>query len=229
MPKNKANEPITDQEITFARLLLSGTMTDRDAAQVAGLPPSTAAYAKTRPRVRAYIAEHRAAFQPLIDKQPPEPLREEDNGREQVLALLWRLANLDPQCTRAGQVKALAMIAAIKGLIPERGKAAHAKDPSVAAPVPRFYQAAWRRDPEQPPLQADSLPAHAQTDEPTPLAPPLPPTSPVEHIPPASANPSTIPSPARPTTSWVPDAVFDSAPATKSSFTKSNNPFTRRY
>ena len=33
MPKNQVSDPITDQEITFARLVLSGTMTDRRAAE----------------------------------------------------------------------------------------------------------------------------------------------------------------------------------------------------
>ena len=37
MPKNKFSDPITDQEIAFARLVLSGTMTDREAAQAVGL------------------------------------------------------------------------------------------------------------------------------------------------------------------------------------------------
>ncbi len=36
MPKNSVTDPITDQEITFAHLLLSGTMNDREAAEAAG-------------------------------------------------------------------------------------------------------------------------------------------------------------------------------------------------
>ena len=51
MPKNKAcpglpwvTDPITDQEIAFARLILSGTMNDRRAAEAVGLNPGTAAY-----------------------------------------------------------------------------------------------------------------------------------------------------------------------------------------
>jgi hypothetical protein len=32
MPKNNVSDLITDQEIAFARLVLSGTMTDRGAA-----------------------------------------------------------------------------------------------------------------------------------------------------------------------------------------------------
>jgi hypothetical protein len=50
MPKNptcpgapRVNDPITDQEIAFAHLILSGTMTDRRAAEAVGLNPDTAA------------------------------------------------------------------------------------------------------------------------------------------------------------------------------------------
>ena len=54
MPKNQVSDLITDQEITFVHLVLSGTMTDRQAAEAAGLNPDTAAYTKAKPRVRAY-------------------------------------------------------------------------------------------------------------------------------------------------------------------------------
>ena len=33
MPKNTVSDPITDQEMAFARLILSGAMNDRDAAE----------------------------------------------------------------------------------------------------------------------------------------------------------------------------------------------------
>jgi hypothetical protein len=45
MPKNKVSDPITDQEIAFARLILSGTMTDRRAVA----PPfSNSSFSKKR-------------------------------------------------------------------------------------------------------------------------------------------------------------------------------------
>ena len=47
MPKNKVSDLITDQEIAFARLVLSGTMTDRRAAEAVGLNPDTAAYTRS--------------------------------------------------------------------------------------------------------------------------------------------------------------------------------------
>ena len=55
MPKNKVSDPITDQEIAFARLVVSGAMTDRHAAEAVGLNPDSAAYTKSKPRVRAYM------------------------------------------------------------------------------------------------------------------------------------------------------------------------------
>jgi hypothetical protein len=40
MPKNKVSDPITDQEIAFARLILSGAMTDRHAAEPSASTPT---------------------------------------------------------------------------------------------------------------------------------------------------------------------------------------------
>ena len=55
MPKNTVSDPITDQEMAFAHLIKSGTMTDRQAAEAVGLNPETASYPKSTPRVRAYM------------------------------------------------------------------------------------------------------------------------------------------------------------------------------
>jgi hypothetical protein len=130
MPKNKVSDPITDQEIAFAHLILSGTMNDRRAAEAVGLNPDTAAYTKAKPRVRAYMIEHRAAVnERLVDQEADlsrravEGLRQLNLGRDQILARLWELANLSHEVTRgtiAGQIKALSMIVAIEGLNPDR-------------------------------------------------------------------------------------------------------------
>jgi len=122
MPKNQVSDPITDQEIAFAHLVLSGTMTDRRAAEAVGLNPDTAAYTKAKPRVRAYMLEHRAAMHQQLLQQETDRLRRLNLGREQVLARLWEIANLSADMTRGsitGQVKALSMIIAIEGLIPD--------------------------------------------------------------------------------------------------------------
>ena len=123
MPKNKVSDPITDQEIAFARLVLSGAMTDRRAAEAVGLNPDSAAYTKSKPRVRAYMLEHRAAVQQQLVQQEAEGLRRLNLDREQVLNRLWEIAYLSPEMTRGsitGQVKALSMIVAMQNFIPDR-------------------------------------------------------------------------------------------------------------
>ena len=148
MPKNQVSDPITDQEIAFAHLVLSGTMTDRSAAEAAGLNPDTAAYTKAKPRVRAYMLEHRAAVQERLVEQETEGLRRLNIGREQVLARLWEIANLSPEMTRGSvtaQVKALTMIVAIEGLIPDR-RAVSSEKKSAPLPNAEIYHAAWLRE-----------------------------------------------------------------------------------
>ena len=121
MPKNTVTDPITDQEIAFAHLIMSGTMNDRRAAEAIGLNPDTAAYTKAKPRVRAYMIEHRAAVRERLVDQEAAGLRKLNIGRDQILDRLWELANLSSEATRGsitGQMKALTMIVAIEGLIP---------------------------------------------------------------------------------------------------------------
>ena len=140
MPKNKVSDLITDQEMVFARLVLSGTMTDRDAAQAAGLNPDTAAYTKAKPRVRAYMLEHRAAMQQQLMEQEAERLRRKEQRREQVLDRLWEIAIMSAETTRGsltGQVKALSMIVAIEALIPDRRSSPAAPQVSEPKPAPK--------------------------------------------------------------------------------------------
>src|SRR5882757_1459691 len=156
MPKSTAcpgaprvTDPITDQEIAFARLILSGTMNDRRAAEAVGLNPETAAYTKAKPRVRAYMLEHRAAVnQKLVDQEADlsrravEGLRKLNLGRDQILTRLWELATLSHEVTRgsiAGQLKALSMIVAIEGLIPDRRRSSSAKQPAAPPVEPDTY------------------------------------------------------------------------------------------
>jgi hypothetical protein len=148
MPKNKVSDLITDQEMTFARLILPGKMTDRQAAEAVGLDPDSAAYIKSKPRVRAYMLEHRAAVQQQLVEQEAEELRRFNVSRGQILTRLWEIANLDPERTRnsmCAQVKALSMIVAIEGLIPDR-RAVSAQNKPAPAPVnPPFYVSEWAR------------------------------------------------------------------------------------
>jgi hypothetical protein len=147
MPKNKVSDPITDQEIPFARLVLSGTTTERQAAEAAGLNPDSAAYTKSKSRVRAYIHEHRAAVEQQLVQQEAQGLRRLNPDREQVLARLWEIANLSPDMTRGsvtGQVKAVSMIIAMENFIPNR-HAVSSEEKSAPAAVPQIYKSAWLR------------------------------------------------------------------------------------
>jgi hypothetical protein len=182
MSKNEVSDLITDQEMAFARLVLSGTMTDPDAAQAAGLNPDTAAYTKAKPRVRAYMLEHRAAMQQqLLDQdadlsglprlavgRAAERLRKHEQRREQVLDRLWELAKLSPEMTRnsiTGQVKAISMIVAIEGLIPDRR--AGSPENKSAAPLPpaEIYKAAWLGRQKEKAIDPQPDPALAQEED----------------------------------------------------------------
>jgi hypothetical protein len=153
MPKNKVSDPITDQEIAFARLGLSGAMTDRHAAEAVGLNPDSAAYTKSKPLVRAYMLEHRAAVEQQLVQREVEGQHRLNLDREQVLNRLWELAKLSPEMTRnsmSGQVKCLAMIAAMQNFIPDRRTvdrlAVFPEKKSATAPAPpQIHTAAWLR------------------------------------------------------------------------------------
>jgi hypothetical protein len=47
--------------LAFAHLVLSGKVTDREAAERAGIDPGRSAYLKAKPRMKAYMEEYRAA------------------------------------------------------------------------------------------------------------------------------------------------------------------------
>jgi hypothetical protein len=162
MPKNKVSDPITDQEIAFAHLVLSGAVTDRQAAEAVGLKPDSAAYTKSKPRVRAYMLEHRAAVQQQLVQQEADLSRPSRHAveravdglhrlnldREQVLARLWEIAKLSPEMTRdsvTGQVKALSMIVAMQNFIPDRRAVSSEKKSAPASTHPQIYPAAWRQ------------------------------------------------------------------------------------
>ena len=204
MTKNKVSDLITDQEMAFARLVLSGTMTDRDAAEAAGLNPDTAAYTKAKPRVRAYMLEHRAAMEQQrlqqeadLSRLAVEEQRRKEERREQlrerVLDRLWEIAGLNPEMTRGsitGQVKAIQMIVAIEGLIPDR-RAGSAKRSSVPAPIepqPSPALAQQEDDPIVPepnpvPTPGADLPPHPVPTRPTFAGRLTPPEVPQPYVP----------------------------------------------
>jgi hypothetical protein len=243
MPKNKVNGLITDQEMAFARLVLSGTMTDRDAAQTAGLNPDTAAYTKAKPRVRAYMLEHRAAMQQQIQQLESEKQRRHEQRREQVLDRLWELAKLSPEITRnsiTGQVKAISMIVAIEGLIPDRRARSAEKKSAPPLPPAEIYEAEWlgsrqekaidpQPDPAPAPKQVDPRPADP---EPAPVAAADVPPPPAMPIGPAYDRSQSVfanlfhPSE---TTPWAPQApASSSARDTRVPFWMNRTPIARR-
>jgi len=249
MPKNTVSDPITDQEMAFAHLILSGTMNDRRAAEAAGLNPDTAAYTKAKPRVRAYMIEHRAAVREKLVDQEAEGLRTLNLGRDQILARLWELANLSHEVTRgiiAGQIKALAMIVAIEGLIPTRRPSPTETQPAAPPVEAPFYKSQWLREPqhqpvaEEPgdPVAAAKTPPAAAPQVPNPEPAPKPAAAPANH----TSSPKLDlpqPSPTNPfinskSLNWVPDAtacVFDAdlnrAGSLRLSFSP-NKPFSGR-
>jgi hypothetical protein len=171
MTENNVNAPITDQEKAFAILILSGTMTDRQAAEVVGLNPESATYTKSKPCVRDYLLEHRPTIQPQILEQDNQELRRFDVGRDRVLTRLWDIANMEPERTRnsmSSQVKAISMIVAIEGLIPDRHSARRGvsaeNKPAAPPDHPGFYQAEWLRN-RQNGVSADPQPSPAPEPE----------------------------------------------------------------
>jgi hypothetical protein len=149
MPKNNVTDPIPDQEMAYALLILSGRMTDRQAAEAVGLNPDTAAYTKAKPRVRAFMTEHSAAVREKLVDQEVEGLRKLNIRRDQVLDRLWELATLSHEVTRgiiAGQIKALSMIVAIEGLIPDRRRSPSGTQPTAPPIEPDIYQPPWLRE-----------------------------------------------------------------------------------
>ena len=166
MPKNKVSDPITDQEMAFARLVLSGAMTDRQAAEAVGLNPDSAAYTKSKPRVRAYMLEHRAAVQQQLVQQEAEGQYRFNLDREQVLKRLWELANLSPEMTRSsitGQVKAISMIVAMQNFIPDRRAVPSEKNSAPAPAKAQIYASAWLRKQQTASIDPQPTPAEEES------------------------------------------------------------------
>ena len=108
MPKNNVSDPITDQEIAFARLVLSGAMTDRRAARSRWPQPRLRRLHQIQapcPRLRGSSTAPPCSNSSFSKKPPPPPPAEQRQhrlnlDREQVQARLWEIANLSPEMTR---------------------------------------------------------------------------------------------------------------------------------
>jgi hypothetical protein len=212
MPKNPVTDPITDQEMAFAHLIMSGTMNDRRAAEAVGLNPDSAAYTKSKPRVRAYMTEHRAAvMEKLVDEEADlsrraaDRLRKLNLGRDRILTRLWELAALSSEATRgsiAGQIKALSMISAIEGFIPDRRLSPSATQPVATPRNAQIDDSDWR--PKDQPAAAEQ-PADPPASVPAEPVAPRVPQPPLAHDA-GQLNPFVIPQPRNrvpaPTTSF---------------------------
>ncbi len=239
MPKNTVSDPITDQEMAFAHLIMSGTMNDRRAAEAVGLNPDTAAYTKAKPRVRAYMVEHRAAVRDRLVDQEAEGLRQMNVGRDQILARLWELANLSPETTKgiiAGQIRALSMIVAIEGLIPDRRLSPSGTQPAAPPVKAQIYSSQWRR--QQPQAAAEEPGDSVAATEAQPAAPQAPGPEPPPPLyqnfdpnQPGLANPFITPQPLNrvpAAAGRVFDAVLDTAGSSRLPFFPQRGPSARR-
>ena len=231
MPEDKVSDPITGQQIAFAHLVLSGAMTDRQAAEAVGLDPDSAASTKAKPSVHAYMLGHRAALQHQLLQQEAKGQHRPKLDREHVLDRLWEISHLSPETTRGsvtGQVKALSIIVAMENFIPNRHSAAVEKT-SAPAPAPEIYQSAWLRQqkaaaqattndlqPTPPPAQQQDALAAGSTAEADPE--PSPSQSPVV----TPSNPPQAP----PVAPNVPEFVF--VPDLRVPFSIKKNPFAPR-
>ena len=219
------SDPISDQEMAFARLVLSGTVTDRQAAEAAGLNPNTAAHTKAKPRVQAYLLECRAVMKEALAQQETEALRRKTASREQVLARLWEIANLNPETTRnsaSAQIKALSLIVAIEGLIPDRRAPSTEKKTAFPPVTTDFYRSEWFLEKQKQDAKPQPDPDLLQQSKPVP-APPRAPSHPG-----STQSPDTDPvqlfnnptASSAATTRWVPDAFESEATAENQSPSK---------
>jgi hypothetical protein len=223
MPKNKVSDPITDQEIAFARLVLSGAMTDRQAAEAVGLNPDSAADTKSKPHFRAYMLEHRAAVQQQLVQQEADGLHRLNLDRERVLARLWEIADLSPEMTRGsitGQVKAISMIIAMQNFIPDRRAISSEKASAPAPAKPQIYASAWLG--KQQATTIDPQPTPAPPHEKG--GPGIPEPKPAPDPGPSQSNFSN-PSEAPPVAPYVPGFSF--VPDTRAPFSIKKNSFAR--
>jgi hypothetical protein len=135
---------------------------------------------------------------PIIEAEEPP---RQCISREQVLTRLWEIATMSPEMTRnsaTAQVKAISLIVAIEGLIPDR------KQKSSAQPLPKanIYRAPWL--PKRPGEAEQASPDLAPRIE-EPAIPDPTPASVPDSTPSSELNYADSLAPARPN-QWVPEA-----------------------
>jgi hypothetical protein len=165
MPKGPVETPITNQEMAFAHLVLAGTMTDREAAERAGIDPGRAAYVKGKPRVKEYMEQHRASVRAGLVQHEVEALAEFNISREQVMARYVELARLSPAETNgniSGQVKALDSLREMAGWV---GPKAGEQPDGEGDPKLDIYVAKWMRKPGSGEPEDEDMPTNGKSSE----------------------------------------------------------------
>ena len=196
MPKNTVSDPITDQEMAFAPDPVRNHAPQKLSVSIPTPPPIP----NPSPRVLAYMIEHRAAVKERLVDQEAEGLRQLNLGRDQILARLWELANLSHEATRgiiAGQIRALAMIVAIEGLIPSRTMNDRRFSPSATQPAAppvtaEIYSSGGRREQQHQPVGEEPRDPVAATKT-RPAAPQVPKPEPTPEPAPKLANDTSSP------------------------------------
>jgi hypothetical protein len=168
--------------------------------------------------------EHRAAVRERLVDQEAEGLRKLNFGRDQILNRLWELATLSHEATRgsiAGQMKALAMIAAIEGLIPDRRLSPSKAQPAATPVEVDIYKPDWLRkqkhqpaaeEPGDPVAATEAQPAAPQVPDPGPALSPAPQPATAAPPPPSDRHfdgnqPSLADSLITQALNWVPQAT----------------------
>ncbi len=121
-PIKKAKQPITELEMTFCHLCMSGDggkgMSQEKAAEKLGLPAKDGRVIAQRLQVKAYFEEYRRTFMMEMARQEATQVHKFDVTRANAVALLWKLANTAPERTRGsinGQVDAVDKIGEMLG------------------------------------------------------------------------------------------------------------------
>ena len=120
------------------------------------------------PGVTDLITDHETD----LSRRAVDELRRKNQLRQKVLDRLWEIAALPAEVTRGsitGQVKAISMIVAIEGLIPDRRAGSAQTNPVPAPAEPDIYRAEWLRrqqgeiiDPQQDPIDEEANPAEPE-------------------------------------------------------------------
>jgi hypothetical protein len=199
---------------------------------------------KNKAAGHAYIQEHQPpAQQEPVEQSTADHPRPFTITRDQILTRLWEIAHISPEITRGslvGQVKALSMIVAIEGLIPDRRATSPRNQPAPPPVTPDIYKSAWLRaqqtgendgenvDPLQTASQGETATgpssAPAGPDGPPPTAEPTP--APAAAV----SQQRTAPGNGTPTPSLAPRVPMADhfAPDTRVPFSIKKNPFARR-